>query len=425
MKYLIATWDGGGATPPSLGVARLLVAGGHDVVVFGDPTLAADIRATGAAHRTWPTAPQRVSTALEDDVLKDWEARGPLGQVMRLQDRLIVGPAPLFAADIAAAIDEADAHGAPFDVILADGILLGALIGAEARGIPHAVLVTSCYIAPAKGRPPAGRFAPARGPFGRLRDRLGFAAGHAMWDRALRRVNAARSAHGLAALTHVWDQWDRADRVLVLTGSAYDDPPARGRNIRYVGPVLEDIPTDGGLALPPGDEPLVVVGLSSSFMDHEDLLRRIVDALGRIPVRAVVTTGPALDPRGFDPAPNVVVVRTASHTALFRDADLVVTHAGHGTVIKAIAAGVPMLCLPIGRDQPDNALRAQRHGVARVLSRASDAETIAAAVAAMLEDPSYRAAAERLGADVKAEMASGALLEELEALSAHDTRSVG
>ena len=105
MKYLLAIWDGGGATPPHLGIARLLVSRGHEVVVYGDPTLAADVAATGATHRSWPTAPQRVSTALEDDVLKDWEARTPIGQFSRVRDRLIVGPAARYAADVIAALD--------------------------------------------------------------------------------------------------------------------------------------------------------------------------------------------------------------------------------------------------------------------------------------------------------------------------------
>ena len=92
MKYLLAIWDGGGATPPNLGVARLLVERGHEVVVYGDLTLAAMSSRRGRS--TGPGRPRRSaqSTALEDDVLKDWECRTPLGAVLRLRDRLIAGP---------------------------------------------------------------------------------------------------------------------------------------------------------------------------------------------------------------------------------------------------------------------------------------------------------------------------------------------
>lgn len=409
MRYLFAIWDGGGATPPNLGIARLLVSRGHEVVVYGDPTLVRDVVATGATHRPWPTAPQRRSTALDDDVLKDWECRTPLGAFFRLRDRLISGPATRFAADVVAALD-----AEPFDAVLADGVLLGALVGAEARGIPAIALVGTVYLAPSRARPPAGRIAPARGALGRVRDRVGYRLTSLMWDPGLRGLNAARSAYGLDPLRHLWEQWDRASRVLMLTGSAFDDPPPNAANVRYVGPVLEDLAADGALALPPGDDPLVVVGLSSSYMDQTDLLRRIARALSSLPVRAVITTGPAVDPAEIQAASHVVVVRSAAHGELFPNAALVVTHAGHGTLIKAIAAGVPTLCIPLGRDQPDNAARAARHGVASVLTARSDADAIASAVDRMLRDPSYRAAAEELGARIRAEIDSGALLEELE-----------
>jgi len=413
MKYLMAVWDGGGATPPNLGIARLLVSRGHDVVVLADPTLARDVAATGAVHRPWPTAPQRISQALEDDVLKDWECRTMFGAFLRVRDRIIAGPAARFAADVAAALD-----AERFDAVLADGVLLGALVAAEARGIPTAVLCSSVYIVPSRTRPPAGRIPPARTWLGRGRDKWGYAFANLIWDGGLRPLNAARAEYGLAPVRHVWDQWNHADRVLVLTAAAFDDPPAQAPNLRYVGPVLEDIPADADLALPPGDDPLVVVGLSSSYMQQTDLLRRIAQALSSLPVRGVITTGPAIDPADIPASPNVSVVRAASHRALFAEADLVVTHAGHGTLIKAITAGVPALCLPLGRDQHDNAARAARHGVAAVLSPTSEPAAIATGVRRVLDDPTYRAAAASLGQRVRDEIASGELVTELEGLVA-------
>ncbi|QAY73511.1 glycosyltransferase [Agromyces protaetiae] len=422
MRYLMAVWDGGGATPPNLGVARLLIERGHEVVVYGDPSVAEGILATGATHRQWPTAPQRVSSAIEDDLLRDWEPATPMGAFARLRDRLVTGASGRFAADVAAAIDEATAlaeagSGAPFDVVLADGMLFGALVAAEARGIPNAALVGSVYLAPNPDRPLFGLgLAPARGPLGRLRDRLGFALTNAGWDTGLRDLNTTRARYGLAPLKHVWSQWDRADRVLILTGAAFDNTAPVPANVRWVGPVLEDLPADGALDLPPGDAPLVVVGLSSSYMQQELLLRHIAVALAQLPVRAVITTGPAIDPADVPAAAHVRVVRAASHTALFEHASLVVTHAGHGTVIKALAAGVPLLCLPIARDQPDNAKRVVRHGAGRVLSKRADASAIAQAVVDMLATPTYAAAAAALGERIRAEIASGVLVAELEAL---------
>ncbi|WP_172979928.1 glycosyltransferase [Agromyces agglutinans] len=414
MRYLMAVWDGGGATPPNLGIARLLVERGHDVVVCGDPTLADAIAGTGASHRTWPTAPQRRSTALDDDLFKDWECRTQMGALNRVRERLITGPAARFANDV---VDALDAEH--FDAVLADGVLLGALVGAEARGIPSAALVGSVYLVPSRTRPPVGLgLGPARGRLGRARDRAAYGLVTLMSDAGLRPVNAARARHGLAPLRHLWQQWDHADRVLVLTGSAFDDPPPDAANVRYVGPVLEDIPVDEPLELPRGDAPLVVVGLSSSYMEQEDLLRRIARALATLPVRGVITTGPAVDPADVPSAPNVVVVRAAAHRALIPQAALVITHAGHGTLIKALAAGVPVLCIPLGRDQGENASRAARHGVGAVLSKQADVAAIASAVFDVLLEPSYREAAAAMGERIRAEIASGALVDELEALAA-------
>src|SRR5207248_8948080 len=56
-------------------------------------------------------------------------------------------------------------------------------------------------------------------------------------------------------------------------------------------------------------------------------------------------------------AANVHVCASAPHSELLKQAAVVVTHAGHGTVIRALAAGVPLVCMPMGRDQNENAAR--------------------------------------------------------------------
>ena len=102
-----------------------------------------------------------------------------------------------------------------------------------------------------------------------------------------------------------------------------------------------------------------------------------------------------------------------------READAVVTHAGHGTVLKALAAGVPLVCMPLGRDQKDNAARVLRlHAGVRVSKRAS-AGGIAAAVRQVLDQPAYRRAARRFAATLAAEAAERPSAEtEAEALLA-------
>ena len=86
-------------------------------------------------------------------------------------------------------------------------------------------------------------------------------------------------------------------------------------------------------------------------MDHADVLQRAATALGELPVRGFVTTGPAI-PAGLDRCTRECERRGAC--AAQRGAapcPAVVTHAGHGTVIKSLAAGVPVVAMPLGRDQ--------------------------------------------------------------------------
>ena len=106
-----------------------------------------------------------------------------------------------------------------------------------------------------------------------------------------------------------------------------------------------------------------------------------------------MTTGTAVDPDEIEAPPNVDVVQAAPHSRILPEASVVITHAGHGTMIKALAAGVPLVCIPMGRDQKDNTVRALRHGAGVRLSAKSTPDKIAAAVADLLDDPHYAAAA--------------------------------
>ncbi|MDP9418514.1 MAG: glycosyltransferase [Actinomycetota bacterium] len=338
----------------------------------------------------------------------------PMKLLGRLSDRLIAGPAAQFAADVREALDDE-----PADAVLVSGALLGAMVGAESRCVPLAVLNANIYPLPAPGLPPFGTaLKQARGRLGRVRDRVLGAVTTRVWARGLPALNAARAELGLAPLKFLWQQWDRAERVLMLTSAEFDYTADRlPNNVVYVGAILDDPADAGEHELPAGNEPLVVVGMSSTYQQQTDALRRIVEALAALPVRAVVTTGHAVDPSQVPGRGKVQVVRSAPHSQLFPHAAVVITHAGHGTLIKALAAGVPAVCMPFGRDQGDNVTRAARHGVAIGLKRTASPAQIAAAVQKVLSEPSYRQAAQRLGPIIRRDAASTVLVDELEALA--------
>src|SRR5262245_60302912 len=138
----------------------------------------------------------------------------------------------------------------------------------------------------------------------------------------------------------------RADRVIFLTSEHFDfRPTTPDPTVVYGGvpvPPNERVATEWTPPWPSGERPAVLLSLSTTYMQQEDLLQRLVDALGMVDCDALVTTGPGLRSRPpVRVAPNVHVVETVPHGAVFPHVDLVITHGGHGTVLRALAAGRP------------------------------------------------------------------------------------
>lgn len=296
--------------------------------------------------------------------------------------------------------------------------LLGALIAAESRRIPCASLVPNVVSLPAEGMPPFGTgFLPPNGVIGRARDRALNAIVDRLWNKGLPELNRTRASFGLPPLDRLLAQYERCDRVLALTGAAFDFPADLPDNVRYVGPHLDDPAWAEPWAPPDDDRPFILVAMSTTFMDHVDQLQRVVTALAALPVCGLVTTGPAIDPDQIEAPDAISVVRSAPHREVLAHADVLITHGGHGTVMKGLVAGVPIVCMPTGRDQPDNAARLTHRGAGVRVSKGATPAKIAAAVRRVLDDPSFRTAAERLGEQLRSEAGRGSEVADLENLS--------
>src|SRR5204862_4232854 len=230
---------------------------------------------------------------------------------------------------------------------------------------------------------------PGKGPLGRLRDRSAATVTLAVFRSWMPGLNRTRVEVGLPPVRDLPGLMARADRILVCSSPSYDfgsgSVPA---NVCYVGPQLEDHPGEGPggrWAGEPG-RPLVLVGLSSTVMRQERLLQRAAGALGQLPVRGLVTTGPAVDPEVIAAPPNVTVTRWVRHADVLPHCSAVITHGGHGTVMKALIAGVPLVVVPLGRDQPDNAARVLRAGAGVRLRKTASVSTLSAATARVIGD---------------------------------------
>jgi UDP:flavonoid glycosyltransferase YjiC (YdhE family) len=167
-SYLFALVDGGGTVPPDLGTVRRLIERGHRVTVLAEDSMLNEVRATGATFRPWVEAPYQPDRSPEHDPYRDWECKTPMQLFDRLLEKQFVGPAPAYTADLLAAV----ADDRP-DVVVTSLFCFGAMIGAQAAGLPFAVSVTNPYPLPAPGMPPFGLgLKPMPGVLGRMRDRV-------------------------------------------------------------------------------------------------------------------------------------------------------------------------------------------------------------------------------------------------------------
>src|SRR5947208_982421 len=417
MKILVAGWDSGGGVEAVQTVVRRAVARGHDVRVLGTEGLRGRFESTGAVFRRYRYAPDNDLRRPETDLVKDWQVRNPLSLWVRIRDRLLIGPAREFCRDV---LEELRRDTA--DVVVVDTMIPSALLGAEVAGVPAVVVMHGAYMVPRAEVPPLGTgFMPASGRLGRLRDRSAAAAAIAALRNGLPTLNRVRAEFGLAPLRNALDLMGNADRVLVCSSPSYDfAPDSVPANVRYVGPQLDDTSdeTPGNPWADPSGRPLVLVGLSSTVMRQERLLQRAADALGQLPVRGLVTTGPAVDPAVISVPPNVTVTRWVRHADVLPHCSAVITHGGHGTVMKALIAGVPLVLVPLGRDQPDNAARVVYAGAGIRLRKNATVSALRTAISRVIDDPRYRAAARTMAARLAAERDDDRAVDELERLLA-------
>jgi MGT family glycosyltransferase len=178
-----------------------------------------------------------------------------------------------------------------------------------------------------------------------------------------------------------------ADMVLHATDQVFDFsfdrlPPQH----HYVGPLgLWEAPVEPPAYLEQPGEPFVLVSISSQLQDDLPLAESALRALADRPLRVVLTLGPDHRPEEISTPPaNAHVEQVVPHSAVLKKGRLLVSHAGHGSVMKALWEGRPMVLMPWGRDQPGVAARAQALGVAEVVTRGGG-ESAGAALSAAID----------------------------------------
>jgi UDP:flavonoid glycosyltransferase YjiC (YdhE family) len=410
-----------GNAPPQLALTRKLVERGHEVRVLAHRAARARVVGTGAEFVQFRRAQPNMDMALrEHDSLRDWEARTRIGAALRVRDNLLVGLLLDTARECAELLKS---HAA--DVVVLDWMLPGAAVAAEGAGMPAVALVHCPLPLPIDGAPPLGSgLRPMGGRLGVVRDRLLGRAVSRLFAPGLPVLNQARAEQGLEPLDEWYAQLLGVDAIYVMTARELDFS-SRGTlpaNVSYVGHAFEAYAEKEWRSPWPdaNRDPLVVVSFSTSYMNQLRSVQRVLDALAGLPVRVLLTAGPALDAEHLRIPANTRAVAFVPHRMVSPHAALVVTHAGWQTVNAALADGVPLVCIPGGRDQPDNAVRVVLAGAGVRVRNNASTRTLRAVIAAAIEDPTLLSGARAMATALGRKDGAVAIADQLEQLAARN-----
>ncbi len=284
------------------------------------------------------------------------------------------------------------------DIVVCDLFSLIPALAADLEGVPRASLIPHPYPHPDPGMPPfnSGFRAPRT------------ALGGAFWElarrsdsrarrRALALMNGERAALGLSPIERASGM--TSERLaLVATFPQLEHEGRLPGGAHLVGPLPFEL-EHPDVPLPSGDRPLVLVAASTAQDRRHRMVSAALAGLAGEPVRVLAT----LNERGARwsgelPA-NASVVDWVSYRQVMPAASLVVCRGGHGTIARALGAGVPVLVCPFAGDQSENGIRVSLSGAGAMLpNRLLGARSLRTAVRLLLGEPRFAAAAGAIAA---------------------------
>jgi UDP:flavonoid glycosyltransferase YjiC (YdhE family) len=303
------------------------------------------------------------------------------------------------------------------DVVVADILTVAAALAAEVTGRPWATLIPHVLPTPERGFPPYS--IGARLPRTRL--------GRTMWrqfdpllrgglEQGRRQLNDSRARVGLPPLDHVHGGISH-ELAIVATFPQLEYPRTPGADwVRVTGPLLWEQPFEA-VEPPPGREPLVLVAPSTAQDPEQRMLRAALEGLAGEPVRVLATTNRRKPPSPIKVPRNARLVDWLSYARTMPLCDAVITHAGHGTLMRALASGVPVVACPAAGDMNENAARVAWAGAGVALPRRlTTAHGIRLALRRLLADARFAVRARELAAWAERNDGAAAAASEVEAL---------
>jgi UDP:flavonoid glycosyltransferase YjiC (YdhE family) len=369
---LLGAFGDPGHAFPMIALGRALVARGHDVTLQTWTRWQAHVEAEGM---TFAAAP-------EYEVFPS-------------------GPEPL---DFYEAVVHATLDTRPLvrelrpDVAVSDILTLAPALAAELEGVRCATLIP--HVHPHMARDFPVYSLGARMPRSAL--------GRALWRRAQRPVDAGlelgrvelnrtRERVGLKPLAHVHGGISR-ELAIVASFPQLEYPRPWPAGVHVVGPLMWEPPT-ADVELPPGDAPLVLVAPSTAQDAEHRLLAAALRGLADAPVRVLATWNRRLPPRPLPVPENTRLVEWVSYARTMPRCDVVVCHAGHGTLVRALACGCAVVACPAIGDMNENAARVDWAGAGvRVPRRFVTPRVLRLAVERALGDSSIKARAAEFAA---------------------------
>ena len=389
-RLLLGAFGDPGHAFPMIALGRALVARGHDVTLQTWGRWRGAVQSEGM---TFAAAPEYPVFPTQPRPLKPYEAvvratRETLALVRELRP----------------------------DAVVADILTLAPALAAELEGIPVATLIPHVYPAGGPGLPTysVGARLPRT------------AAGRAFWKRLERltdgglatgraELNGTRKRLGLEPVAHFHGGLSR-ELVLVATFPQLEYPRDWPAHTHVIGPLMWE-PAAEDVELPPGDAPLVLVAPSTVQDPDHVLLAAALRGLADAPVRVLATWNRRPPPHSLPVPDNARLVEWLSYSRTMPRCDIVVCHAGHGTLMRALSSGCAVVACPAGGDMNENAARVDWAGVGVRLPRRFIApRPVRLAVERVLGDARIRAQARELAgwsAGHDAGRSAARLLEEL------------
>jgi MGT family glycosyltransferase len=219
-------------------------------------------------------------------------------------------------------------------------------------------------------------------------------------------LNQYRRQWGIAPLKRWTDALSPLAQIAQLPQALEFDIDHRHPLLHYTGPFVDaqqrpaiDFPWDRL-----DGRPLIYASLGTLQNGSEEIFRTMAAACADLPVQLVISLGGGIDPDQLGPLRgDPLIVRYAPQLDLIKRATLVITHAGINTTLESLSEGVPLVCIPIGNDQPGVASRVAMRGAGVVVPWSKvNTGRLHSAVRAVLEDASYRNAARKLQASIRA-----------------------